>query len=86
MNTSTSFSRAVKRASPNGFGLALAGFGLNGPGQKNPGLNGRENYEPNPNPIGLNGPKRIKSQTSQNTNFIQKFNDKMHKLFKLNIY
>ena len=26
--------RAVKWASPNGFGLALAGFGLNGPGQK----------------------------------------------------
>ena len=44
---------------------------------------GRENYEPNP--IGLQA-KRAKSQISQNTNFIQKFNDKMHKLFKLNIY
>ena len=32
--------RAVKRASPNGFGLVLTGFGLNGPGQKSPGLNG----------------------------------------------
>ena len=32
--------RVVKRASPSGFGLALAGFGLNGPGQKSPGLNG----------------------------------------------
>ena len=32
--------RAVKRASPSGFGLALAGFGLNGSGQKSPDLNG----------------------------------------------
>ena len=32
--------RAVKRASPSGFGLVLTGFGLNGPGQKSPGLNG----------------------------------------------
>ena len=32
--------RAVKRASPSGFGLALMGFELNGPGQKSPGLNG----------------------------------------------
>ena len=32
--------RAVKRAGPSGFGLALAGFGLNGPSQKSPGLNG----------------------------------------------
>ena len=32
--------RAVKWASPSDFGLALAGFGLNGSGQKSPGLNG----------------------------------------------
>ena len=46
---------------------------------------GRENCEPNPNSIRLRA-KRAKSQTSQITNFIQKFKDKMHKLFKLNIY
>ena len=45
----------------------------------------QENCEPNPNPSGLPA-KRAKSQTSQITNFIQKFKDKMHKLFKLNIY
>ena len=45
----------------------------------------RKNYEPNPNPIGFRA-KRAKSQTSQITNFIQKFKDKMRKLFKLNIY
>ena len=31
--------RAVKWVSPNDFGLALTGFGLNGPGQKSFGLN-----------------------------------------------
>ena len=44
---------------------------------------GRKNYEPNPN--GLRA-KRAKSQTSQITNFTQNFKDKIHKLFKLNIY
>ena len=34
------FTRAVKLANPRGFELALTGFGLNGPGQKSPGLNG----------------------------------------------
>ena len=46
----------------------------------------RENYEPNPNPNPIEFVKRVKSQTSQITNFIQKFKDKMYKLFKLNIY
>ena len=46
---------------------------------------GRKNYEPKPNPIGFQA-KRAKSQISQIIKFIQKFKDKMHKLFKLNIY
>ena len=44
-------SRTVKWANLSGFGLALMGFGLNIPDQKNPDLNGPRNYEPNP--IGL---------------------------------
>ena len=39
-NQKNPLTRAVKRASPNGFGLTLTGFGLNGPGQKSSGLNG----------------------------------------------
>ena len=39
-------SRVVKQASPSGFGLALTGFGLNGPGQKNPDLNGPRILQP----------------------------------------
>ena len=62
--------KAVKRANPSGFKLTLAGFGLNGPSQKSPGLNGSGNYELNP--IGLRA-KRAPSQTSQITNFLQNF-------------
>ena len=45
----------------------------------------QENYESNPNCIEFQV-KRVKNQTNQITNFIQKFKDKMYKLFKLNIY
>ena len=76
--------RVVKRISFNNFELVLMGFELNSPDQKklwskrvgkivNLTLSG----------FGLNESKQVESQI---TNFIQIFKDKIHKLFKLNIY